>query len=402
MIPASRTGAPAPATEALCNDDSPFGFYVHVASPTEKRWMIALEGGGACAALDSDCLTRSTKHPDLVTGIYNEKKAIWAKDGQTAGYSPSKDGIAASTDATFGGFNKAFANYCSSDLWSGESSAPKAFPGFPGFSAAPKGAIRFRGATNVLAMLELLLQRYGLMDDGATRVLFVGGSAGAFGVHANAARVANLLPTVAGAGHLRVLSDGGLSPIDWPIEKGSSATITQVFTNARASLWEGGPLHPVCENDSANIGAEGRCYLGATALHAIAAGGGGVPPLPVMAVANELDSVLLGLQSKDKPKILLSRLGDWRQQQQTLLTTTTGAWPLWASTRLFVPCGATNAQLANKETVHTWIWKSETDTNVSKPTVNAKTAVQRVADVWSEWEANAPIDNTPWVQAPCP
>ncbi len=70
----------------------------------------------------------------------------------------------------------------------------------------------FAGRHNARAMIEVLVQRYGLDDKASARgskVMLAGGSAGAFGALINAPMVARYLRRTANHGRLRVVSDAG-------------------------------------------------------------------------------------------------------------------------------------------------------------------------------------------------
>lgn len=411
--PASRAPDLSTSKAALCNDGSEFGFYVQIRNPKSKRWMIALEGGGECDHVGDpkvgDCNQREA---DRVAGVW--EGTDFAPDGETK-LGPGKDGLL-SADATknpaFADYNKAFGVYCSSDLWTGGSTTLAQLPGGAVQFKEPRkgvtGPIQFHGADNFDAMVELLIQRYGLADTSATEILLVGGSAGGHGVYANASVLAAKLPTISGKGHLRVVADGAFSPVPWVRDvKDPNTTNVSVLTGDRAaSVWNvetcpkgtaicDQPLHPACLADPKNSNAEGACYLGAPALTWLTTGGSGVPALPTMIVSYQLDTVQYGLQTAGQGK-WPDRAKAWRDDVTALLTNANPTWPLPASAWVFAPCGPAPSGTPPTEDYHTEIWKDPTKNTM--PTIGGASVYDQLACFVAPTSACVPVR----VESPCP
>jgi len=164
---------------AVCNDESPAGYYFYEGASTSK-WIIYLEGGGFCYDKTS-CDNRWKLSPSLMSS-----KAY----GSTIGGS----GIL-SSNATINEYwhdaTMVLVKYCTSDSWSGNNK--KSVLGWS-----------FMGSNVVDATIDSLLKTKGL--DKATKVLFTGTSAGAEGLYPNSDRVASMLgPKV----DFKVLIDSG-------------------------------------------------------------------------------------------------------------------------------------------------------------------------------------------------
>jgi hypothetical protein len=235
--PATR--APDRWATARCNDGTPFAFVVRLASPPSKQWVIYLEGGGYCDEVSMSCATRDR---ELTTTI---PEADRAPTSRAPGGVMSRD---PAVNPAFAKANHVFLHYCSSDFWSGSTTEKRS--SFNWY---------FSGHTNVRAMLELLVERYGL-EDGAAEVLFGGGSAGAFGAHFNVNLVEKALPKTAAAKKLRLLVDAGWM-IEWDdpaYRLGKSTLIDIEAWRAARNVW-GGTFDPACE------GAEKdpmKCFFG--------------------------------------------------------------------------------------------------------------------------------------------
>ena len=182
---------------ARCNDGSPFLFEVNMADDRSRNeWVIMLQGGFLCnddqgiapCAERSVDLSSSTSGPgDRDTVRPSKREGIFSLD--------------AANNPTFSRMNHVFAHYCSSDLWTGTSTTPK---------NTTAGRWYFSGRSNVRAMIEVLISRYGLDDsDPGTKVLFMGQSAGGIGAIANVDQLISLLPRTAAGRRLKLISDGG-------------------------------------------------------------------------------------------------------------------------------------------------------------------------------------------------
>jgi len=211
--------------DALANNGRPWSFEVSLSPTGSDVWVIRLGGGGFC---DDDLLTCVDRGPlakgvgaadgvDVEPDKYNGIRERFT-EGPTG--STPNEGRNAFWDANFAQFN-----YRSSDLWLGESleesdtscrdedcviseTGPDSCssPTLPN-GAACTGRWFRRGRINIRAGVEALIQRYGL-DDRTARVLFVGTSAGSFGVLHSADVVSERLPQAAARGDLLVVPDG--------------------------------------------------------------------------------------------------------------------------------------------------------------------------------------------------
>lgn len=234
---------------ARCNDGTPFGFALEL-SPSGKNqdWIVFLKGGGFCDDTAVPCTTRSSK---LVTTPEEKDGSVSAfQNNGIFNRSPEKNPL-------FFDANYAFAEYCSSDLWSGTSTVRRPT------LADPNGWF-FSGKLNVRAMLEIIIERYGLEDTNPqTRILFAGSSAGGVGVEANANTIAELFPQVAQSGRLKLVNDGGYiidfnDPPYYPGE--AQESMYQVMLKAN-NFW-GSTHNPLCEVAQVSLGQKpGRCFL---------------------------------------------------------------------------------------------------------------------------------------------
>jgi len=186
--------------KARCNDGSPFLFEVNMAEDRSiNEWVILLQGGFLCND-DSNIAPCSERSPALSTSLMapNDRSLI----------SPSKRQGIFSLDSklnpTFSKMNHVFARYCSSDLWTGSTVETK---------PTSAGNWYFSGRENVRAMIEILIERYGLDDKNPdTKVLFMGQSAGGIGAIANIDQLIEMLPNTAAGGRLKLATDGGGFP----------------------------------------------------------------------------------------------------------------------------------------------------------------------------------------------
>ena len=128
--------------EAVCNDGSPAVFYFAPApagSVNRDKWVFQLEGGGGClaatdgASLHEDCMDRWTGKGPAYLDFPRKMSTDIDRDGVVdASFLPvvgrvpgllGADTIV--TDPTQNGgldaWNRVFVNYCSSDLWIGQS-----------------------------------------------------------------------------------------------------------------------------------------------------------------------------------------------------------------------------------------------------------------------------------------
>ncbi len=248
VIPAQRD--PARWGDARCNDGTPYAFVVQPSPSNSPVWVIYLQGGQLCDDTSFSCAERDR----------NLTTALPGSDGSAVPMIPhdllSRD---ASANPTFHDANFAYGHYCTSDLWSGNSAAPRP-------NSASASGWYFTGRIDLRAMVEVLQARYRLDDSNpATQVLFAGSSAGGVGVIVNADTVASLLPNAAADQRLRLLVDGGYFPeFDDPSYHLGDvpASLPDIFSGAY-DFW-GSSLNPLCEQ--AQIAAGDRpslCFFGA-------------------------------------------------------------------------------------------------------------------------------------------
>ena len=207
--------------QALCNDGTQGVFYVSPApegSPNAHKWIMWLEGGGACSnpkgCGDRWCGNRPTRSP------YNPAKmsSRWAPEGiKGSGVfdrSPGNDAAA----NRFGDYNHVVGYYCSSDSWRGstlrvaidETGTYRTF------------SLHFQGA-QILSSIFAALKAGASPDaggaqmpslDDATRVVLTGTSAGSTGVMGNADRIDGLLRATNPDVDFRVLLDAAIYPTE--------------------------------------------------------------------------------------------------------------------------------------------------------------------------------------------
>lgn len=237
--------------EARCNDGTPFGFSLQLSpSGQSDEWLVYLEGGGFC---DDNALPCSERGKRLSSTPPTDDRAQ-TEIKQTGIFNRNP-----SSNPDFYDANIAFAYYCSSDGWSGGTTEKRPT------QADPQGWY-FSGHTNVRAMIEILIERYGLDDsDSRTRLLFAGSSAGGIGVEVNANVLAQLLPNAASHGRLKLLDDGGfITDFDDPLYRPGDAEVSlRELIVAAYDFW-GASLNPRCEAAQVQAGEHpGRCFLSA-------------------------------------------------------------------------------------------------------------------------------------------
>lgn len=272
---------------ARCNDGTPFGFDLRRSTRGSNDWVLYLEGGAFCDDLAKPCSERTgrlTTTPPEADGAVSSMKS---------------DGIF-STDPTinptFSSANHVFARYCSSDGWSGATTARRPSTG------DPTNGWYFSGRANVRAMVEILKASFGLDDTNAqTKVLFAGSSAGGIGVETNADSIASLLPKTAKGGRFLLLDDGGFIPdFDDPTHRpGAFDGPIRDLIAKNYAFW-GSRLNPPCEK--ANTGNPGRCFLSAVVYPYLTQPSPNGLGLPVFIQYSSIDKFSLDLHSIDNPK----------------------------------------------------------------------------------------------------
>lgn len=246
--PAERN--PERWAEARCNDGTPFGLEVELSSkPTSYDWVILLQGGSFCDDNAISCVGRgslSTTPPEA------DRASLDLEDLDILKADPD-------FNPTFHQANHVHAYYCSSDGWSGATTTRRPT------EADPDGWY-FSGRANVEALLEVLMERYGLDDSHPqTQVLLGGLSAGGAGIQANADAMKTLLPQTAARGRLRLVVDAGVViDFDNPDYPPGEATVPlrELFIQAY-DFW-GSHHNYLCEEAVLDNGQPpGTCFLGA-------------------------------------------------------------------------------------------------------------------------------------------
>ncbi|MFN0248664.1 MAG: pectin acetylesterase-family hydrolase, partial [Kofleriaceae bacterium] len=191
---------------ARCNDGTPGTFYFRPAATAAgaKRWVIQLQGGGACNSPDS-CARRWCS-VDTNFGMTQMTSTLAPATGIGADGILYRGNMVANPLADA---NQVFVRYCSSDGWSG-TTGPLDVDAVDPVSGDPiRYRIDFRGRDILDAVIATLRRDGGsvpaytlgggsavLVDlDLAADVLFAGASAGGAGAIQNADRVAATLRT---------------------------------------------------------------------------------------------------------------------------------------------------------------------------------------------------------------
>lgn len=238
---------------ARCNDGTPFAFHVRLSTQGSRTWLLYLQGGGFCDDNAVECAGRGgTKISSEALGSDGELGPM-PKDGGIMSPDPAINRV-------FADVNIAYGWYCSSDAWSGSTSERR-----PTTGDLDNGWY-FSGRANARAMVEILIEDYGLDDaDPETRVLFLGESAGAGGVMHNAGMVEAALPITAAAGRLKLVVDAGWHNPDWnhpdyPFGD-SGESIAEVAIHAYEFF--ASAFDPDCEAAQLAAGLHpGRCVFG--------------------------------------------------------------------------------------------------------------------------------------------
>ncbi|UXI70119.1 pectinacetylesterase family protein [Tahibacter amnicola] len=220
LPPACRAGAPdcwltvKPAemdshwAQARCNDGSAAGYEFRPSPTGSKNWVILFEGGGSCDDLTLQCANRNHR----LTTTSPIGNGQWRRIPHAGILNPLP-----TVNPDFYAANLVQLNYCSSDQWSGATSLRRITSATPGCTDASTCGWYFSGRANVQAALESLQREHGLVDDGSQRVLFVGTSAGGFGLAANAEALTTLLPVTHQADRLRFVIDGAFVLDGWDV-----------------------------------------------------------------------------------------------------------------------------------------------------------------------------------------
>lgn len=267
--------------DARCNDGTPFGFQLRLAPSGQRQtWHIFLQGGGYCDDHTANCKPRAnlTKY---VSSPPEVDRSLSAMPDNRGVMSNDKTENPHLYDA-----NRIFAVYCSSDAWSGRRTT----------SVPVKNDTRkfyFSGHHNLMSIVDILVQRYGLDPlHPQTTLFFSGASAGAIGVTTNAHAVADRLPKVAAAKKLRILIDGAWFT-DWndplyPFGKNGPTTLGAVQLMRQA--WDAvTDRHCLAAYQSQGKDVA-RCMLGAEVYPYLTGAAPGGSGLEVFVQLSQLDA----------------------------------------------------------------------------------------------------------------
>lgn len=235
--------------DARCNDGTPFGFHIQFANPRSNKWLVFLTGGGFCDDNMSDCSHRIPKYTSTPAEADRELKNNLLRQG-IFNTNPVNN-------PTFYNFNHVYAYYCSSDVWSGNTTSRRPNHG------DPVNGWYFSGKYNVKAMWEILIQRYGLNPDiSGTQILFGGESAGGLGAQSNAYEAYQLFTEPTKLGNFKIVNDAGMIwDFDDPNYRPGDANTSIKEAFAYAYDFWGSSLNPLCEKDQLRQGKRaGYCF----------------------------------------------------------------------------------------------------------------------------------------------
>ncbi len=262
---------------ALCNDGSPGAYYLRP-NTDSKRWLIFLEGGGACQDGKS-CQKRwasvagdpdAGNHDKMTT---DDDAADWKNRTPAEGVFSA----VAPLGELWRNANIVRVAYCSSDLWSGDAAA---------VPTAPESDARhwhFRGRSIATSVVDELMKKRGLAS--AADVVLAGGSAGGGGVYSLVDDIAALVPPAA---RYLGMSDAGFS-VDFP-EMGAAPgdpTPLQSMGLDGEKTWGGRGDASCFAGAGSDLLARARCRSGVDLLQQrqIAT--------PILTIVSQLDQVQL-------------------------------------------------------------------------------------------------------------
>ncbi|HSX59588.1 MAG TPA: pectin acetylesterase-family hydrolase [Tahibacter sp.] len=195
-------------TDARCNDGTPAGYAFRPSPSGSNAWVILFEGGGSCDDLTLSCAQRGER----LTTTSPVGNGEWTRATRGGVLNPRDD-----VNPDFHAANMVQLHYCSSDQWTGATSRRRITSATPQCTDEGGCGWYFSGRANAQAAIESLRRDHGLRDDGSQRVLFVGTSAGGFGLAANAQAMTTLLPATHAADGLRFVLDGAFALDGWNV-----------------------------------------------------------------------------------------------------------------------------------------------------------------------------------------
>lgn len=195
---------------ARCNDGTPGSYQIRPSPVKSKDWVIVYEGGGACDDLTAMCSERlATTKARTTTSVQSNNS--WGKITHGGIISHKAD-----INPDFYNANLVLIDYCSSDLWTGGDTRPVKNSVTPDcLEYSSNCGWYFAGRYNSSAAIESLKALHGLSDEKGQRIMFVGSSAGGFGLAANASLIKRAFPTIFSADGLRFVLDGSYLLDGW-------------------------------------------------------------------------------------------------------------------------------------------------------------------------------------------
>ncbi|XP_045107304.1 palmitoleoyl-protein carboxylesterase NOTUM-like [Portunus trituberculatus] len=176
--------APGDSRPAVCNDNSPAGFYLR-RSTNSRRWVMFLEGGWYCFDRES-CEQRWHRLRPLMTS------RGWQETRTVGGVlSPHPE-----DNPHWWTANHVLVPYCSSDSWAGTRWAEEG-----------SGSWSFLGSVIVEQVVRALVTHNNFTH--GHKLILAGSSAGGVGVLVNVDRVARQLAQMGVRGEVRAVSDSG-------------------------------------------------------------------------------------------------------------------------------------------------------------------------------------------------
>lgn len=171
---------------ALCNDGTPAAYYYSDDTLEASKLVIFLQGGGQCSSVQQ-CEHRCHTIPDKCTedpaDHHIEDTLMWSTDPEV--------------NPPFHDFGKVSVDYCSSDVYTGTREA-----------SADSGGFIFHGRHIVEAVVEDLISLWENLPN-LEQLVFMGSSAGGFGVGFNCDMVADRFHQELPSLDVRCLADAG-------------------------------------------------------------------------------------------------------------------------------------------------------------------------------------------------
>lgn len=229
---------------ARCNDGTPASYQFRPSPTGSKDWVVLLEGGGACDDLTSACSTRAISHT-TTSPLANRS---WHEGDYHGVLSPN-----AAVNPEFYNANLVQIDYCSSDLWGGATTERKKTSATPNcVQGDPNCGWYFSGRYISRMAVQSLAYTTSFRDDGTHKIMFVGSSAGGFGLASAAESITSLLPNTRAADRLRFVFDGSYIPDTWgnpvpTINNGPSITMAALASKNK-TFW-GALYETFCERD---------------------------------------------------------------------------------------------------------------------------------------------------------